>query len=55
MEKTEEILNGLEIMETECDSGESQGVLMDATVIVTAIKVTVGLETQRVAPLLQRK
>ena len=53
-EEGEDILDGLEAMNTE-DCGEiSDDVLMDSTEIVTAIIVSRGLESNRVAPLFQQ-
>ena len=54
VEEGEDILDGLEAMLTEEDSGVSDEVLMDATEIVTAIMVARGLEASRLAPLFQK-
>ena len=54
IEEGEDILDGLETMLTEDNSGVTGDILMDATEIITAIIVAQGLKTNRVAPLFQK-
>ena len=51
VEEGEDILDGLETMVREEDSGVTEEILLDATEMVTAIIVARGLINRRVAPL----
>ena len=54
VEESEDILDGLEAMLEEENSGVSEDVRMDATEIITATLVARGLETNRMAPMFQK-
>ena len=54
IEEGEDVLDGLESMLEEDDSGVNEEVLTDATEIITTIIVARGMETQRVAPMFQK-
>ena len=51
IEEGEDIVDGIETMELNEEPGISEGVLMDATEIITSIIVARGMETDRIAPI----